>query len=294
METHPAPAGSQTLPCDRCYPQSIPRSQRQSWGLSSYPSATLSFPTAHPFPIPSCPESQGGSQVPVPPQELLWGLLCRLPQRCSWCTRCPPRQSTSLPEERFWQGSCIKSQLRLGCGFNTFPFIPPPRPQVNTKHLPKPEPLSCRCRRCQGSTRGASSAWPVPHASPAGCWAARNPLPAPAFDGQSQFGYDPPVRTTGPEPRRAERVFGMTQRQRSPCHVPVPPTPTPAPLPGPASLRLTGCLPPASPVLEDAHPLLGAGVLLGGHSPLHDDEQALPALVQVLVDVHDADDVRAL
>lgn len=35
----------------------------------------------------------------------------------------------------------------------------------------------------------------------------------------------------------------------------------------------------------------GAG---SGCSPLHDDQQALPPRVQVLVDVHDAHDVRAL
>ena len=59
---------------------------------------------------------------------------CPSAARGAPCTRCPPRQPTSLPE-RFWQGSCIKSQLRLGCGFNTFPFIPPP-PQVISNIYP--------------------------------------------------------------------------------------------------------------------------------------------------------------
>lgn len=53
METHPAPAGSQTLPCDRCYSQSIPRSQRQSWGLSSYPQPLFLSPLHTPFPSPA-------------------------------------------------------------------------------------------------------------------------------------------------------------------------------------------------------------------------------------------------
>lgn len=64
-------------------------------------------------------------------------------------TRCPPRQPTGLPEERFWQGSCIKSQLRLGCGFNTFPFIPPP-PQVISNIYPNQS-------RSTATARGATA-----------------------------------------------------------------------------------------------------------------------------------------
>lgn len=84
-----------------------------------------------------------------------------------------------------------------------------------------------------------------------------------------------------------------------------------APLPGLASLRLTGCIrqhsislgiPAAAQegghsLLASPHRLAGLWVLrwcTAGDSPLHDDEQTLPPLVEVLVDVHDADDVRAL
>jgi len=93
-----------------------------------------------------------------------------------------------------------------------------------------------------------------------------------------------------------------------------------APLPGQASLRLAGCIPQRSIslgtpaprqrrrkglTLLSASPHRPAGLRLlrrgeptrsgaAGDSPLHDDEQTLPPLVEVLVDVHDADDVGAL
>lgn len=170
MDPEPAPAGSQILPCDRYYSQSIPQSHSQPWGLSSFPSAVLSFPTTPPFPTPGCPECQAGSQLPVPPLELLRGLLCPLPWHCS-CTHRPPGPPTSLAEERLWQGSCIKSQLRLGCGFNTFPFIPPPHPQVNTKLL---HPKQSRSAAAAGGARA------VPEVSPrlGGC-----PTTAPGLPG---------------------------------------------------------------------------------------------------------------
>lgn len=86
-------------------------------------------------------------------------------------TRCPPRRPTGLPEERFWQGSCIKSQLRLGCGFNTFPFIPPP-PQVISNIYPN-QSRSTAAARAAAASRDAPArrgcAQPArPHRRPPG------------------------------------------------------------------------------------------------------------------------------
>lgn len=111
----------------------------------------------------------------------------------------------------------------------------------------------------------------------------------------------------------------MTQSQHSSRHPSN--ASSAASLPGLASLRLAGCIPrhgvsPGSPAPRQGcrkvlaprfwhHPTAprGCGCSRGesppasgadGNSPLHDDEQTFPPLVEVLVDVHDADDVRAL
>lgn len=92
-----------------------------------------------PLPI-TPPLSSYAGRCPILPyptcssQVLIWFLE---PLPIPELLRAPSAPPGDLPAcQRFWQESCIKSQLRLGCGFNTFPFIPPP-PHVVSSSYPK-------------------------------------------------------------------------------------------------------------------------------------------------------------
>jgi len=166
-QTQRAHAGSRTVPGDGRRTQSIPRtagSHRRATlqgaavalGTRFLPLSYCFLPTQpdapqKPFPSPGAQRPGAVLRSLFPRQSCSGGCHAARPgaARCAPRTRCPPRQPTGLPEERFWQGSCIKSQLRLGCGFNTFPFIPPP-PQVISNIYPNQN-------RSTAAARGAAA-----------------------------------------------------------------------------------------------------------------------------------------
>lgn len=207
------------------------------------------------------------------------------------------------------------------CGWDVVSILSPsflPPPQVISNIYPNQSRSTAAARAAAAAVdapaRRGCTLPSRPHRRLTGC---QEPLTTPAFNGQSEFSYDlSAARTTGLKPPDSRASFQndsepaqlppSLQRQRCsissrvsipaarrllspPEHLPgVPSTP------GRDAGRCSSYFwhHPAGPrVLRWGEPTRSGAT---GDSPLHDDEQTLPPLVEVLVDIHDADDVRAL
>lgn len=303
---HCVHAASQTLPCDGHCTQSIP------WTAGSCHCPREVFPTIqlllslHTSRCAAQPFLTLAAQHPsIVLRKLFPRKSCpRLPQHCSWCSSHPLAPPGNLPLAR---GEVLARKLHqitaaVGMWFQYFPLHPSSSSPGYSKHLFESEPLNRCCKRQHQWKHQLGLAALDPAA---GCWAARNLLTPPTFHGQSKFGYDlPAARITGPKPPDSRASF---QNDSEPTQLLSSLQPSSAaPLPWLASLRLTDSISPRSIApLQQCWKVLtspfgitpptpqGCGCS-SGDSPLHDDEQTLPPLVEVLIDIHDADDVRAL